>query len=182
MEFVGGVMRTGLVVAGIRNCLRMIYFVKLVKWRLMMEYKVGDIVKYVKDYYKNDSDYFSLGTSYTITEKKDNNVFISYYLDDIKLQVFNNQIKLEEPMFKEGDVIVTKEGEYKTKILAVCGGCFLESTIDNYAEVGDWCTFEHAKNKGWKLYEAPKDTVTLTTDDGTKIEISKQSLEGLKKL
>lgn len=90
--------------------------------------------------------------------------------------------KLEEPMFKEGDVIVTKEGEYKTKILAVCGGCFLESTMDNYAEVGDWCTFEHAKNKGWKLYEAPKDTVTLTTDDGTKIEISKQSLEGLKKL
>jgi len=85
-------------------------------------------------------------------------------------------------MFKEGDVIVTKEGEYKTKILAVCGGCFLESTMDNYAEVGDWCTFEHAKNKGWKLYEAPKDTVTLTTDDGTKIEISKQSLEGLKKL
>ena len=146
-----------------------------------MEYKVGDIVKYVKDYYKNDSDYFSLGTSYTITEKKDNNVFISYNLDDIKLQVFNDQIKLEEPMFKEGDVIVGESGG-KATILAVCGQAFLKSSWD-YSYIADkWYTLDSAKEFGWKLYEPPKDTVTLTKDDGTKIEISKQSLEGLKKL
>ena len=148
-----------------------------------MEYKVGDIVKYVKDYYKNDSDYFSLGTSYTITEKKDNNVFISYYLDDIKLQVFNNQIKLEEPMFKEGDVI-TNDGCTQSTVLAVCGKVFARTTYsqdNHYVDFKEWLSFKQAKEFGWKLYE-PKDTVTLTTDDGTKIEISKQSLEGLKKL
>ena len=78
-------------------------------------------------------------------------------------------------MFKEGDVIVNEHGN-KATILAVCGKVFSRSLSgdQNQNQHYGWMSFDTAEENGWKLYEL-KDTVTLTTADGDKVEISKKS-------
>ena len=58
--------------------------------------------------------------------------------------------KLEEIMFKVGDIIVNTDGD-ESKILAVIENCFLRSAWDVFDHAGSWYIFKQAEQYGWKL-------------------------------
>ena len=143
-----------------------------------MEYKVGDRYEILEVLYGGNK--YSKGRTITIIKEDE----AACKNDWRYTPKFYKLKKLEEPMFKEGDVI-TNDGCTQSTVLAVCGKVFARTTYsqdNHHVDFKEWLSFKQAKEFGWKLYEPPKDTVTLTTEDGNKIEISKQSLEGLKKL
>jgi len=144
----------------------------------MMEYKIGERyeIAEVLDTRGNGT----IGTILTVDRKdswsnillgvKKNNVY-GYVLDWYKLK------KLEEPMFKVGDIVVNTDGD-ESKVLAVIENCFLKSLLEDFDIMDRWYTFEEVKRYGWKL----KPTTTKLSMDqiADKFGINVDNLEIMK--
>lgn len=76
-------------------------------------------------------------------------------------------------MFKEGDIIVNKNGE--RKILGICGEVLFTSVTDHFKDAGYAYTQHELDNFGYKL---KSDTVDITVEGKTKT-ISRESAKAL---
>ena len=117
----------------------------------MMEYKIGERYEVVGIIENNVCGV--IGDIVVITRKDGDSLWrgecskrrgIDYILGYYKLK------KLEEPMFKVGDIVVNTDGD-ESKVLAVIENCFLKSLLEDFDIMDRWYTFEEVKRYGWKL-------------------------------